>query len=125
MFLLDTNVLSELIKPRPDRAVSRRVLEAPAGTLFASEITRYELRYGAFLDRRPDPFWARIQAVILPIPLWLPHHRRDQRTDRHDSRAPSAHRARCRRHRSIHRGHSPGPRPAWLRGISAPPTSRS
>ena len=72
MFLLDTNVLSELIKPRPDRAVSRRVLDAPAGTLFASEITRYELRYGAFLHRRPDPFWARIQAVILPIPLWLP-----------------------------------------------------
>jgi len=46
---LDTNVLSELIKPRPDRAIYRRVLDAPAGTLFASDITRYELRYGAFL----------------------------------------------------------------------------
>ena len=41
--VLDTNVLSELVKPRPNASVSRMILEAPFGSLFASEITRYEL----------------------------------------------------------------------------------
>lgn len=69
--VLDTNVLSELVKPRPNAAVSRMILDAPAGSLFASEVTRYELRVGALLHRRPEHLWARIQALILPIPHWL------------------------------------------------------
>ena len=70
--VLDTNVLSELVKPRPNASVSRMVLEAPFGSLFASEITRYELRRGALSHPRPDHLWARIQALILPIAIWIP-----------------------------------------------------
>ena len=70
--VLDTNVLSELVKPRPNPLVSQMILDAPVGSLFASEITRYELRRGALLHPRPDHLWARIQALILPIATWLP-----------------------------------------------------
>lgn len=70
--VLDTNVLSELVKPRPNASVSQMILDAPAGSLFASEITRYELRRGALSRPRPDHLWARIQALILPIVTWIP-----------------------------------------------------
>ena len=69
--VLDTNVLSELVKPRPNPSVSQMILDAPIGSLFASELTRYELRYGALMHPRPEHLWARIQALILPIPTWL------------------------------------------------------
>lgn len=69
--VLDTNVLSELVKPAPNASVSQMVLDAPAGSLFASELTRYELRFGALLHPRPEHLWARIQALILPIPTWM------------------------------------------------------
>ena len=70
--VLDTNVLSELVKSRPNESVSQMILDAPPGSLFASEMTRYELRLGAFSHPRPEHLWARIQAIILPIPTWLP-----------------------------------------------------
>lgn len=70
--VLDTNVLSELVKPRPHATVARMILEAPAGSLFASEVTRYELRYGALKHPKSEHLWARIQALILPVPAWLP-----------------------------------------------------
>jgi predicted nucleic acid-binding protein len=69
--VLDTNVLSELTKPKPNRSVSRMVLEAPRGSLFASEITRHELRFGALRHPMPEHIWARIQSIILPIPNWV------------------------------------------------------
>lgn len=72
MQVLDTNVLSELLRPRPNAALADRVLRAPRGTLLASEMTRYELRFGALLHPSPAPFWARIEALILPIATWLP-----------------------------------------------------
>jgi tRNA(fMet)-specific endonuclease VapC len=69
--VLDTNVLSELVKPLPNASVSQMILDAPIGSLLASEVTRYELRYGALMHPRPEHIWARIQALILPIPTWL------------------------------------------------------
>ncbi len=72
MVVLDTNVLSELVKPRPNPAISRRLLAAPRGTYRASDLTRFELRFGAMLHPEPDRLWARIQALILPLPTWVP-----------------------------------------------------
>lgn len=72
MVVLDTNVLSELVKPRPNPAISERVLSAPKGTFYASEMTRYELRFGALLHPAPERLWARIQALLLPVPSWVP-----------------------------------------------------
>lgn len=72
MYLLDTNVLSELVRPRPDARVVNRLLTLRASDLFASAVTRYELRYGACLRKDTARFWARLQADILPLVTWLP-----------------------------------------------------
>ena len=72
MVVLDTNVLSELVKPRPNPALLERVLAAPRGSFYASEMTRYELRFGALLHPAPERLWARIQALVLPMPIWVP-----------------------------------------------------
>lgn len=72
MRLLDTNILSEIIRPRPDARVVNRLLAQPAGALYASELTRFELRRGAFLRDDPEPLWSRIHEFILPLVQWLP-----------------------------------------------------
>jgi predicted nucleic acid-binding protein len=47
MFLLDTNVVSEWVKPQPNAGVMRWVYEADEDRLFLSVITLAELRLGA------------------------------------------------------------------------------
>ncbi len=71
MYLLDTNVLSEITRPRPDVAVIRRLFATSPSALYASEITRYELRYGVALHARADEVWKRVESEILPLPIWL------------------------------------------------------
>ena len=51
MILLDTNVISELIKPAPDPAVANFLLRAVPETLFMASICEAEIRYG--LSRMP------------------------------------------------------------------------
>lgn len=48
MILLDTNVISELMKPAPDPAVARWVESVSAQTLYLSTITAGELWSGLF-----------------------------------------------------------------------------
>jgi len=72
MYLLDTNVLSELTKANPDEQVNRRIYGISPERLFASEMTRYELRFGAQLKDDPSKIWKRVEEMILPIPIWLP-----------------------------------------------------
>ena len=72
MRLLDTNILSEIIRPRPDARVVDSLLAQAAGSLYASELTRFELRRGAFLRDDPEPLWSRIQEFVLPVVQWLP-----------------------------------------------------
>jgi toxin FitB len=77
-WLLDTNVLSELRKPRADRRVTEFVAAQPGELLFISEITFGEIRYGIeqlddagrradirlWLDRELRPLFAgRILAI--------------------------------------------------------------
>jgi len=45
-FLLDTNVISELIKPRPDENVLRWIAKTDEALLFLSVLTLGEIRYG-------------------------------------------------------------------------------
>ena len=52
-WLLDTNILSELRKPRPDPRVQAFVAEQPLESLFVSSVTLAEIRYG--IDRLDDP----------------------------------------------------------------------
>lgn len=49
MIILDTNVLSELMKPEPDLRVSRWVALQPAVSLFTTTITQAEVLYGVAL----------------------------------------------------------------------------
>ena len=49
MILLDTNILSELMRPVPEPAVETWVGAQPAAGLFISAITEAELRYGLAL----------------------------------------------------------------------------
>lgn len=49
MILLDTNILSELMRPVPEAAVERWLGSQPEASVFISAITEAELRYGAAL----------------------------------------------------------------------------
>lgn len=72
MFVLDTNILSEVLRPRPSPEVIRRLLQCNSRTLFASEITRFELCFGARLRADAPMFWARLQRELMPLVTWLP-----------------------------------------------------
>lgn len=52
-FLLDTNVLSELLRPRPEAAVTAFVSAQPEESLFVSEVTFAEIRFG--IEQATDP----------------------------------------------------------------------
>jgi len=49
VILLDTNVLSELAKPKPDAAVLRWAAKVPVDRLCTTAITEAELRFGLAL----------------------------------------------------------------------------
>jgi predicted nucleic acid-binding protein len=71
MFLLDTNVISELRKVRAgkaDRNVSAWVRTVPAGSLFLSVIVIQELEIGTLLAERRDPAKGAI------LRAWLDDH---------------------------------------------------
>ena len=71
MFLLDTNVISELRKVRAGKAdpnVANWVRTVPAGSLFLSVIVIQELEIGTLLAERRDP----PKGAILRV--WLDEH---------------------------------------------------
>jgi toxin FitB len=55
MYLLDTNVVSELRKARPHGAVLKWIHGVPDRALFLSALTVGELQAGAELTRKQDP----------------------------------------------------------------------
>jgi predicted nucleic acid-binding protein len=46
MVILDTNVVSELMRPAPDPAIESWVAERPTSSLFLTAVTEAELRFG-------------------------------------------------------------------------------
>jgi predicted nucleic acid-binding protein len=52
-WLLDTNILSELRRPRPERKVIRFVAEQPLEHLYVSSVTFAEIRFGIELVADP------------------------------------------------------------------------
>lgn len=54
MYLLDTNIVSELRRSRPDRAVIEWLSSIPADRLFISAVTLGELQAGVEITRRQD-----------------------------------------------------------------------
>ncbi len=64
-YLLDTNVVSELRKPRPHGAVLAWIDRLHADQIYLSAVTLGELQTGVELTRRQDP------AKAAEIELWV------------------------------------------------------
>ena len=71
MYLLDTNVLSELIRLRPDPLVETR-FETEPRALFTSVICVEEIRYGAKIGPPGNRLWERSQTEVFPRLTILP-----------------------------------------------------
>ncbi len=67
MILLDTNILSELMKPTPAESVVRWMAGQPARSLYTTSITQAEILHGVMLlpsGRRRDAFEAAADAMF-------------------------------------------------------------
>jgi len=64
-YLLDTNVLSEIIKKRPSPAVVERMRAEAATALYTSAVCVMELRYGAARSPHGSALWDRIRRDVL------------------------------------------------------------
>lgn len=76
-YLLDTNILSDLVK-RPQGAVAARIAEAGGDQVCTSLIVAAELRYGA-AKRGSEKLTTQLEAIlaVLPVlPLEVPADRR-------------------------------------------------
>jgi len=64
MYLLDTNILSELIKKQPNPHIISRLRSKPVHSLFTSCVCVSELRYGSSLREDFEEFWSKINEEI-------------------------------------------------------------
>lgn len=67
MFLLDTNVVSELMRPKPEPSVEAWVAGRPPKDLFLSAVSEAELRYGAAIlpkGRRRATLFSDIEGML-------------------------------------------------------------
>ncbi len=65
MYLMDTNILSELVKKDPNRNLINRLEGIPSGSLYTASICVMELRYGVLRRGNPSDLWSRIEKSIL------------------------------------------------------------
>ena len=65
MYLLDTNVLSELVKRHPNNHLISRLETIPSVSLYTASICIMELRYGALRIGNRSDLWAKIQEHIV------------------------------------------------------------
>lgn len=65
MFLLDTNIVSEIVRRVPDARVMARLNGEVAARLHISTVTVFELRFGAARSAKPASLWARIQRDVI------------------------------------------------------------
>lgn len=68
-YLLDTNVLSEVRKPRGDERVRRWISSAPVSDLYLSVLVVGEIRRGVERLKRRDPEGARVYEAWLDTVL--------------------------------------------------------
>lgn len=72
MYLLDTNILSDLIKKRPNPYLLSHLREKPSYTLLTSSICVMELRFGSALREDFEKFWKKIESEIISSVKVLP-----------------------------------------------------
>ena len=71
-YLLDTNVLSEIIRKRPEATVLAHLRDAPQDALFTSSVSVMELRLGAVRTHGGSILWQRIRREVLARVKILP-----------------------------------------------------
>jgi predicted nucleic acid-binding protein len=71
-WLLDTNVLSELIRKRPNPVVVSRVRASSPRDLATSAVCVMEMRYGAARHVNGRALWTRIEKDVLALVRVLP-----------------------------------------------------
>jgi predicted nucleic acid-binding protein len=76
VYLLDTNILSQVLRKHPRQTVIQHLRQTPSETIHASIITFFEMRYGSMLREDADRFWSRIESQILPLVKWIPIEQR-------------------------------------------------
>ena len=67
MYLLDTNIVSEVLRRQPDSKVIARLRQIEPEEIHASVITLFELRFGSMLRDDAAKFWQKIEGEILPL----------------------------------------------------------
>jgi len=72
MFLLDTNIISELIKRQSNPHLLERMQDVPDASLYTSSVCAMELRFGALRVPNSEALWTRIQKRILTRVQILP-----------------------------------------------------
>lgn len=65
MYLFDTNILSEVLKKRPNVRLVEKLSQTPATSQFTSSICLLELRYGSRMRQDHELFWERIAREVL------------------------------------------------------------
>jgi predicted nucleic acid-binding protein len=65
MYLLDTNILSELVKRQPNRNLMRKLGAVPGASLYTASVCVMELRYGALRRGDGGVLWAKIHEYII------------------------------------------------------------
>lgn len=64
-YLLDTNVLSEVVKKRPSVTVLRHLRDVPQNALHTSVVSVMEMRFGAVRSAAGSILWQRIRRDVL------------------------------------------------------------
>ena len=64
MYLLDTSILSELIKKNPNPCIIMRLRSKPVHSLFTSCVCVSELRFGSSLRADFEQFWSKMNEEI-------------------------------------------------------------
>ena len=76
MYLLDTNILSEVIRTRPTPSVANRFETAVSAELLTSVICLEEIRFGTLIGPPGNRLWERTEAKVLNRLALLPIDRR-------------------------------------------------
>mgnify|MGYP001321794184 CR=1 FL=1 len=66
MYLFDTDILTNIVKPRPSPSLLTRLQHTPQEQQFISTITISEVVYGAMKSQRPDYHLKMLEEVLLP-----------------------------------------------------------
>jgi predicted nucleic acid-binding protein len=71
VYLLDTNIVSEVLRRQPDPKVIARLRQVEPAAVHSSVITLFELRFGSMLRDDGVEFWQKIEERILPLLRWI------------------------------------------------------